>query len=62
MKHEKTCEHSWDDLYLFSTVDGEKFIQQRCQFCKVSRYVPASKPIDKNNQNGSKTEVTHNET
>ncbi len=49
-KHPEFCAHDWEDLYEFRTVDGAKFLQQRCTKCKETRYVELEKP----NQNSSK--------
>ena len=38
------CQHDWEDLYEFRTVDGGKYLQQRCTKCKESRYLELEKP------------------
>lgn len=48
------CTHDWDDICIFKTVDGKKYLQQRCSKCKESRYLEIS-----NNQNGSEGNETN---
>lgn len=50
MKKVKPCQHLWTDLYQFRTNEGERYVQQKCDYCKIVRYVP----VGKNGQNDSK--------
>lgn len=58
MKRDKQtlCTHNWEDLYEFRTVDGAKYLQQKCKKCGVTRYVELEHASDlsaKNDQNSS---------
>lgn len=48
-KIEPVCNHKWEDLYIFKTIDGMKYLQQKCMKCHEMRYVQLSE----NDQNGS---------
>ena len=37
-KESKPCEHQWEDLYVFRTTDGGRFVQKRCKKCQETKY------------------------
>ena len=56
-KQKQECFHDWTDICQFRTVDGKKFLQQKCDKCKQIRYLELSQ----NDQNSSENEEKSND-
>ena len=52
-KVRQICDHKWEPINVFRTIDGQRLLQKRCKKCCQSVYVPYEDSAE-NDQNGSK--------
>lgn len=41
------CNHVWEDLCLFRTMDGKAILQRRCKKCQQTSYVEQKESTNK---------------